>query len=108
MNLPDYFYLRKKKWTVVLTEDRKWYLNGSKGHKILPAGKINFCWGETDFAVRTITLWHDQAPRKLLETFIHEYLHAVEYEYDLKIPHKLVSTLEKPIAYLVLLLIKHQ
>lgn len=37
-------------------------------------------------------------PRVRLETFVHEWLHAVEYEYGLEIPHALVYALEKPLA----------
>lgn len=104
MNIPAYFYLRKKKWTVVLSDDRKWHHDDGK---IIPStGEPNRCFGETDPNTRTITLWHDQKPRAMLGTWIHEYLHAVEFEYDLKIPHRIIHKLEKPLVSMILLLMK--
>jgi hypothetical protein len=39
-----------------------------------------------------------QSRREILETFIHELLHAMEDEYEFNIPHKVVGELEKPLA----------
>lgn len=35
--------------------------------------------------------------REAERTFIHEVLHAIEFEYDLRIPHALIRILEIPI-----------
>ena len=37
----------------------------------------------------------------LFSTFWHEVLHAIEVEYKIKVPHKLVYALEGPIAQLL-------
>lgn len=36
-----------------------------------------------------------------LKTFIHELLHCIEFEYDIKIPHKLIYALEDPLIYVL-------
>jgi len=36
------------------------------------------------------------------KTLIHEILHAFEYEYNIKIPHKLIYQLEEPIYRLLM------
>lgn len=35
-------------------------------------------------------------------TFVHELLHAVEFEYEIEIPHKLIYQLELPLTKLIL------
>lgn len=40
-------------------------------------------------------------PKERILTFIHEALHAIEFEHEIKIPHKLIYQLEAPIAYLL-------
>ena len=35
------------------------------------------------------------------DTFLHEILHAIEYEYGIEIPHPLVHALEEPIRRLL-------
>lgn len=42
----------------------------------------------------------DLGPRQMIETFLHEFLHAVDFEYDLKISHKLIYRLERPLRYM--------
>ena len=39
---------------------------------------------------------------EVLETLIHEYIHAIELEYDIDIPHDLIYQLEIPIRRLLL------
>lgn len=38
--------------------------------------------------------------RERLETFWHEVQHALDYEWELKIPHKMIYNLEKPMSFL--------
>lgn len=115
MNIPAYFYLRKKKWTVILSEDKKWHLDRKKvvyrmvrdrdGRKKRKKRYL-FRMGETDPNTRTITLWYALAPRKLRETFCHEYLHAFEFEYEIAIPHDTICQLEKPLVNIFLRMAK--
>lgn len=39
-------------------------------------------------------------PKQRSETFWHELLHAIEFEYEIKIPHSLIYELEKPLSYI--------
>lgn len=41
-------------------------------------------------------------PTERLATFVHEVLHAIEYEYNIEIAHKLVHLLDEPIAKLII------
>ena len=42
-----------------------------------------------------------QTPRERWKTLTHEIAHALEAEYQIKIPHKLIYRLEEPIARLL-------
>lgn len=42
-----------------------------------------------------------QKPQARLQTFFHELLHAIEFEYGVKISHKLIYKLEGPLADIV-------
>jgi hypothetical protein len=46
------------------------------------------CHGSCNDTNRRIRLRLGQSNRALLETFVHELLHAIEFELKLKIPHK--------------------
>jgi hypothetical protein len=56
------------------------------------------CYGITDSETKTITIKDGLSPRALLATYIHELLHAVEFEKPIKLPHKLVYDLESAIV----------
>lgn len=58
----------------------------------------NVTRGYADKETRTITLLSKQNERDLFSTFIHELLHALTYEHDIKLKHKLVYALEGPLA----------
>jgi hypothetical protein len=51
---------------------------------------------------QTIYIKLKQKPKETFMTFIHELLHAFEFEYDFNIPHKAIEQLEKPISEFVL------
>lgn len=48
----------------------------------------------------TIYLLIGLSAKERFETFVHETLHAVEFEYKIKIPHRLIYDLEAPLARL--------
>lgn len=49
----------------------------------------------------TLYLDKDLKSALLFSTFWHEVLHAIEVEYKIKVPHKLVYALEGPLAQLL-------
>lgn len=95
-NLPIDFKLKRKKWTVELTSDKM-------EHPDYPNHNIRGLCSKED---RLIEIDEKQSQYNILKTFWHEYLHAIEYEYGLKIPHKLIYALEAPLTAMVVLLIK--
>lgn len=62
-----------------------------------PDGKkdtAGLCDGDT----QTIYLTQGQKSETLFKIFLHELLHAIEYSYEIDIPHKLIYKLEQPLA----------
>lgn len=59
-------------------------------------------WGLTDPSDKVIYIRMGQTAKGRLETFVHELLHAVEYEYEIEIPHALIYKLEGPLVRLIL------
>lgn len=57
--------------------------------------------GECDPNTHTIRLLKSLDRVELFETFVHELLHAIEFEHKIKIKHKTVYELEKPLAALI-------
>ena len=53
--------------------------------------------------LRQIAIKNNLSNKELIKSFLHELLHAIEFEHDLKISHSLVHELEEPI-YKVLIL----
>jgi|GEM_PF-2937288 len=53
--------------------------------------------GQCDGDQKEILIDSGQSKREKAKTLIHEILHAFEYEYNIKIPHKLIYQLEEPI-----------
>lgn len=52
-----------------------------------------------DPETRTIVFRQDLTnKRELFKTLIHELLHALEFEYSLNLPHKVIRDLEEPIT----------
>lgn len=56
-----------------------------------------FCERTPD-GIKRIVIDRTMSEDLIFETFIHECLHALEYEYGLKIKHKLIHELEAPLA----------
>ena len=95
--IPETIQVNRRRWKVELQDELITLEDGTNGR------------GFTCTDTRTIELadWLLDRPRLLLRTFIHEYLHAVEHEYDLKIPHKMIYELEKPLSSMVVKLAAH-
>lgn len=62
----------------------------------------NVVRGLCDSTSETIYIRGRQSKFETLCTFVHEALHGISYSYGLKIPHRLVYDLEKPIAKLLI------
>lgn len=62
----------------------------------------NHTLGLCDPGNRTIQLARGQKPKELLATFIHEVLHAIEFERDLTISHKNVEELAQGLTAILL------
>ncbi len=58
--------------------------------------------GLCDPSENTIYVMLKQTPEERLKTVLHEILHAIEHEYQICIPHKLVYALEGPLAQLII------
>ena len=60
-----------------------------------------YCIG-SDFknGYRTIQIKKGLTPTFRAKTFLHELLHAIDFEWNVKIPHKLIEALEKPLFIL--------
>lgn len=51
---------------------------------------------------KAILVRRGQDHQNRLATFVHEILHAIEFEYQVKIPHALIYKLEDPLTSLIL------
>lgn len=56
---------------------------------------------ESGVASRTILILKDMTPEEQFDAFAHELLHAIEFEYKLKIPHKLIYSVQAPLAFIL-------
>lgn len=56
------------------------------------------CVGLAEPSEQVIYVKLGQDPEERLKTFLHELLHAIEYEYDISMPHRLIHKLEDPLA----------
>lgn len=54
--------------------------------------------GLCDPETRVISIKLGQSVTETFNTFIHEVLHAFEYEYDLEVPHKLIYAFERALS----------
>jgi hypothetical protein len=67
--------------------------------KIDPTKKVV---GLCDPCDKEILILQGLSPLERFKSFIHEILHALEYEYEIKMDHSLIYKLEEPIAFLLL------
>lgn len=56
------------------------------------------CIGLCCSSEQVIYILQGLSPKERLETFVHELLHAFEFEYEIAIPHQLIYALEKPVV----------
>ena len=72
-----------------------------KRQRTIRDGKERLC-GLCDGEKKWIKIRKEDDDMKELMHLIHELLHAIEFEWDIEIPHKLVHQLEEPIARLII------
>ena len=56
--------------------------------------------GYCDFDAKQIVITREISQTLAYKTFIHEFLHAIEFEYSLKFPHPLIYALEEHLYYI--------
>ena len=81
---PDTWYVNENPWSL-------------KFVKRIP-GQPQSDLGNCDPSDSTMRIRLKQTRREYFQTFMHEVLHAIEFEYDMKIPHNVVHDLEEPLA----------
>ena len=63
--------------------------------------QLGYCLDKnSDMGSRTILLKLGMSETLTAKIFIHEVFHAIEFEYNIKIPHQLIRDLEEPMFYL--------
>jgi hypothetical protein len=70
-------------------------------YKVSFRRNITDCYGWCDSGKQEIVIATGLPPKERIITFVHEFLHAIEFEHNIKIPHKLIHQLEAPLAYLL-------
>lgn len=85
MKIPRLLIIRGAHWHVVVTRT----MNVSEGEDIL---------GLCDPSLRTIYIKKQQTKRQQMATLVHEILHAMEFEYDFNLTHKVIGKIENPVA----------
>lgn len=58
-------------------------------------------FGLCDFERKVILLKNKQSQKDLFKTFLHEILHAMEFEYNIPITHKIIYQLEESVFQLL-------
>ena len=87
MKLPEFLLIGDSIWSVKLVRKIDY-----------PRHKVRITVGLADPETCVISLKKSLSTEDKLEYFVHELIHALDHEYDLNIPHKLVYKLQKPIA----------
>lgn len=90
--IPDTLRIRNRKWKIERLDNEYLIYDGKR------------CRGFTCVDTRTIELCSKLGSRTALVTLVHECVHAIGHEYDLKIPHKLIYAMEKPLADVIITL----
>ena len=63
--------------------------------------QYGYCLGsDSDVGCRTIQIKKGLTPTMRARTFLHELLHAIDFEWGIKIPHRVIEALEKPLLIL--------
>lgn len=88
LHLPEYVYIRSKRWTVDIVQQEDFECEDKT-------------FGQCDPNTRTILILEGQPPRQMLGTFLHEFIHACEFEWGVKIPHRMVYFIERRLTPVV-------
>lgn len=106
--LPTHFYVKGRRWKIVITDELKYdRVLIKKGPR-----KGQYKWvrlyGECHPDDRTILISEHATPLQMAKTFLHEYLHALEYEYKIRLPHKMVHFADRRLGYIFMLMMACQ
>lgn len=92
MDIPHKVQVKKNVWYTVCFVDR-----------FDDPDQIGYCIDATPpicSGTRTIQILNSLTKKQKLEVFQHELLHAIEFEYKLKLPHSVIYMLQKPLSLL--------
>lgn len=92
MKIPRELYINGEQWVVRFVT-----LTG------MPCGhtRTTLTMGYTCGETQTIYILQKLSARERQITFIHELLHAIEYEYGIDLAHSLIRQLEGPLAQVI-------
>lgn len=74
--------------------DNRWRVRFCQRVPDHPPNILGLC----DPATHTIWILQKQTPKERFKTFVHELIHALEYEFDFNMPHKSIYDLEEPLT----------
>lgn len=83
MKIPSEIIVKKAKYQVVMTNTMDF---------------DDEVYGLCDPQTRVILIKKHMTKRQTLATFIHEVLHAIEFEYGFTLGHKIINPLEHPLT----------
>lgn len=83
---PDTIRIGKTSWKI------------SFSNEVLKDDWAGYCCDES----RTIYLAAGMGKKETFVTLVHELLHAMDFDFDIRIPHRVVYGLEEPLALLIL------
>lgn len=87
MNLPSKLYIGTSEYTVLITNR----IPRINGHKL---------YGLCCSAAKKIWVRKDLPEQEILDTFFHEVLHALDFEYGLEgLTHQLIYDMERPLSW---------
>ena len=93
---PNLFFVRDQK-----LNKHNWRLKFEKSfdNKYQSPGKTLL--GLCHYPDRDVEILRTRSRRQLARIFIHEFLHAIEFERGIKIPHSIIEHLEEGIFYFI-------
>ena len=86
MKIPRLLTIKGAHWQVIITRTLKY---GENGEELL---------GLCDPSTRCLYINKKQSERQQWITFCHEYCHAWEHEYEIKLGHRIIEKVESTMA----------
>lgn len=93
MRIPRELYVNGEHWRVKFVRPENMPLGHTKHY---------WTWGFTCGESQTIYILQGLKPRERRETFWHEVMHAIEFEYNIEIAHGFINMLQGPLSQVIL------